>query len=375
MFSRYTRMRLRQSAIIVGIILIIGFCFLGVRTYSFFRTIGVAITQKTKAPKTTYTAALLGYGGGQHEGGYLTDTLIIAHLNFESKKALLVSIPRDLWVKLPTKSGEHFAAKVNTVYQLQLYPATFPDVAVKQYTSKDPNGLIKKTLTEISGLPIDAYVAIDFVAFQSIIDTLGGIDVQIENSFTDTEYPIEGKETDLCGKEEEDLPELEKIATESPVLAFPCRYETVSFNAGMNHLNGEQALKYARSRHAPEDGGDFARASRQQKVIEAVAKKLLTPTLLAKIPELMDQLETKVRTDVSYGEITSLLKQAPTADHYTLKKLILSDDNLLNSAYSQDGQYILIPEKGFFQWSEIKKRVRKLTIVIPTPTPNPNKAN
>lgn len=375
MFNRRTRIWVQKSAVVVGVLMVMGIGFLGIRTYRFFQKIGIAVSEKITAPKTTYTAALLGYGGGRHEGGFLTDTLMIAHLNFETKRALLVSIPRDLWVKLPTKSGEHFAAKVNTVYQLQLYPATFPDVAVKQYTQKDPNGLIKKTLTDISGLTIDSYVAIDFEAFQTIIDTLGGIDVEIANSFTDTEYPIEGKETDLCGKEEKDLPELEKIATESPVLAFPCRYETVSFNAGMNHLNGEQALKYARSRHALEDGGDFARASRQQKVIEAVAKKLLTPTFLAKIPTLMDRLESKVQTDASYGDLTKLLKQAPSAEQYTLKKLILSDDNLLKSAYSVDGQYILIPEKGFFQWTGIKKKIHKLTENIPTPTQSVKRTN
>lgn len=369
MLNRRTKFWFKRGVLIMGIILLVGVGVLGMRTYRFFRNIGVAVSKKITPPKTTYTTALLGYGGGGHEGGMLTDTLVIAHLNFETKKALLISIPRDLWVSLPTKSKEPFAAKINTVYQLQLYPATFPDVAVNKYTKNDPNGLMKKILADISGLSIDSYAAVNFAAFQTIINTLGGIDVEVSKSFTDTEYPIEGKETDLCGKEEKDLPELEKIATESPVLAFPCRYETVSFSAGLNHLNGEQALKFARSRHSLEDGGDFARASRQQKVIEAVTKKLLTPTFLTKIPTLMDQLESKVQTDASYTDLSKLLKEAPNAENYTLKKLILSDDNFLKSAYSQDGQYILVPKKGFFKWATIKNKIRNLTAPLPTPTP------
>lgn len=363
MINRATRYYLRYLVLALLVVVIILAAGFGMRTVRFFKNIGVVVQEKIiNKPKPTFTVALLGYGGGLHEGAYLTDTIIIGHLNYETKKALLVSIPRDLWVKLPTKSQEPFAAKINTVYQLQLFPETFPDVAVKKYTKNDPNGLIKKVLDEVTGLTIDSYLAVDFEAFTKIIDVLGGITINLDNGFEDKEYPIDGKENDLCGFEEGQLEEREKIATESVVLAFPCRYETIIFNAGINQLDAETALKFSRSRHSETDGGDFARAKRQQMVIQAVADKLLSPLYFPKIPTLMDSLEDEIKTDVSYQAISRMLKQAPQAKQYQLKKLILSTDNLLQTDFSDDGQYILIPKQGKFQWQAIKNRIKKLLI-------------
>ena len=371
MINRRAHFYLKKFTILFVILAISLFIFVGYKSFRFLNNIGVVIKEKTLSkPKTTYTSALLGYGGGVHDGAYLTDSIIIAHLNYQTKKAILVSIPRDLWVKLPTKSQEPFAAKINTVYQLQLFPKTFPDVNVKKYTNTDENGLIKKVLNDITGLDIDSVVAVDFQAFKTVIAELGGIDLYIDKSFTDEEYPIEGKEIDLCGKEEKDLEELEKIATESMVLAFPCRYETVSFTAGQAHLNEELALKYARSRHSMQDGGDFARAARQQKMIEATVNKLLSPIYLTKIPSLMDKLEKQVQTDISYNDLTDIIKQAGSAKEYKLAKIILSDSNLLTNTYSEDGQYILIPKQGFFQWQKIQNKIKG-----PTTTPQPTNLN
>ncbi len=362
MINRRLYFWFKKFLVVIGLVVLILVAFLSYKAFYFLKNIGVAVKEKVYTkPKNTYTVALLGYGGGFHEGAYLTDTIVIAHLNYQSKKALLISIPRDLWVKLPTKSGEPFAAKINTVYQLQLFPETFPDVAVKKYTKTDPNGLIKKTLRDVTGLTIDSYVAIDFESFQTVIDTLGGIDVDVKNSFEDKEYPIEGKETDLCGKQESDLEELEKIATESVVLAFPCRYETIKFSAGLNHFDGETALKFARSRHSLEDGGDFARAKRQQQVIEATVDKLLSPLFFPKLTNLMNGLEDKIQTDAVYTDLARVLKTAPSASQYKLKKIILSTDNFLTTDYSLDGQYILVPKKGVYQWQKIKQKISKLS--------------
>jgi len=363
---RYTRYFVLIGLVIAVIVVTI----MAFKTVRFFRNIGVVVTEKIiTRPKPTFTVALLGYGGGQHEGAYLTDTIIVAHLNYDTQKALLVSVPRDLWVKLPTKSGEPFAAKINTVYQLQLFPKTFPDVDVAKYTKNSDNGLMAKVLQDITGLTIDSYVAIDFEAFTKLIDILGGIDINLEKGFVDEEYPITGKENDLCGHEETELPELEKIATESVVLAFPCRYETISFQPGINHLDAETALKFSRSRHSLEDGGDFARAKRQQMVIEAVSEKLLSARFFPKIPQLMDELQSEIKTDASYSDITRLLKQAPFAKQYRLTKLILTTDNLLKTDFSSDGQYILIPKAGKFQWPKIQQKIRNL--MIPKVTPKP----
>ena len=361
MIRRGNRIYFKWFLLIVGVVIFFLIATLLFRTASFFKKIGVVVKEQViNKPRPNFTVALLGYGGPQHEGAYLTDTIIVGSVNYETKKAALISIPRDLWVKLPTISDEPFAAKINTVYQLQLFPETFPDVNVKKYTKNDANGLIKKVLSEVTGLTIDSYVAIDFDAFTKLIDLLGGIDINLEYGFEDKEYPVTGKENDLCGHEETELPELEKIATESMVLAFPCRYETISFEAGINHLDGETALKFARSRHSEIDGGDFARAKRQQMVIQAVSDKLLSPLYFPKITKIMHELENDIKTDASYQDITRALKQAPQANQYQLSKLILSTDNFLKPDYSDDGQYILVPKPGLFKWEKIQLKIKQL---------------
>ena len=71
--------------------------------------------------------------------------------------------------------------------------------------------LVKQAVQEVTGLQIDNYVAVSFDGFKKGVDLLGGMDVNVEKTFDDYEYPVDGKEKDLCGKEEKDLPELEKI--------------------------------------------------------------------------------------------------------------------------------------------------------------------
>ena len=215
--------------------------------------------QKPAPEKTTFNFLLLGYGGGAHEGTYLTDTMMVAHVDIKTKKATLFSIPRDLWVRLPTKSEADFHTKINAVYQMELFPKDFPDL------KQTP---VKTIISQITGLPIDGYVSVNFEGFTKAIDILGGIDVNIEKSFTDSEYPLDGKEKDLCDKDTEELfkkaepfttpgfnpedrnqqfkdsPKLEefvKNATDSPELAFPCRYEKLEFIKRITNMDGQTA--------------------------------------------------------------------------------------------------------------------------------------
>lgn len=326
-----------------------------------------------KKNKTSYNFLLLGYGGGVHEGTYLTDTMMVLHIDLNTKVVNLFSIPRDLWVKLPTKSGDDFHTKINAVYQLQLFPKDFPDL--KQVSAKE-------LISKISGLTIDGYISVNFSGFTKVVDILGGVDVNIENSFTDSEYPVDGKEKEMCDKDTEDLfkkaepfitpgfdpeaciqqfkdnPKLEefvKNATDSPELAFPCRYEKLEFQKGMTHMDGATALKYARSRHSETDGGDFNRARRQQQIIEAVKNKVLSIGFVSKIIPLMDEYKKDVKTDIGLDIIKKFLGQADKAKEFKINTLVLTDQDVLKNAVSEDGQYVLIPSEGIDNWTGIKK--------------------
>jgi len=118
--------------------------------------------------------------------------------------------------------------------------------------------LSKQIVSEVTGQPVNYALVIDFSGFQDIINTLGGIDVTVDRSFTDTKYPIAGKENDTCGAD--------------PTLA--CRYLTIHFEKGPTHMIGATALEFVRSREGDNgENTDFARSARQQKVIAAVGKK------------------------------------------------------------------------------------------------------
>lgn len=325
-------------------------------------------TKVIPAEKTSWNILFLGYGGFKedgtpHDGTYLTDTIISININTKTKKATLISIPRDLWVKLPTKSGEEFYAKLNSVYQNEIPDAYhYPDVLIS-------NSLTKNVVANIIGQPIDSIVTIDFYGFKRMIDVLDGIDVTVEKTFDDNQYPIDGKEADLCGKTEEEyqklLPELE--ATDSPELVMPCRFEKLHFDKGVVHMNGDQALKYARSRHSNEDGGDFARAARQQKVIEAVKSKMLSIGFISKIVPLLDEMKKHIKTDITSEEINKLGQEAISANQYKIDKIVLSDQNYLKDSYSKNGQWILISKDGINNFTTIKKEVKNSLLGI-TPT-------
>ena len=371
--------------IIVAIIFAFG-VFYYLKNFQFNNGAQTKSLIKPKPEKTVYNFLLLGYGGGSHDGTYLTDTIMIANIDIKVKKVTLFSVPRDLWVRLPTKSGADFHTKINAVYQLELFPKDFPDL--KQTSAKI-------TISQITGLPIDGYVSVNFAGFTKAIDILGGIDVEIKRSFTDPEYPIEGKEKELCDKDTEELfkkaepfitpgfnpeerdrqfkdnPKLEefvKNASSSPELAFPCRYEKLEFKQGLTHMDGSTALKFSRSRHSPEDGGDFNRALRQQQVIEAVKNKVISLGFIPKIIPLMDEFKRDVKTDIGMDIIKKFIGQADKSREFKITSFVLTDKNVFKNATSDDGQFILIPNEGMDNWKGIQIIIKNMIEAI-TPAP------
>ena len=371
--------------IIVAIIFAFG-VFYYLKNFQFNNGAQTKSLIKPKQEKTVYNFHLLGYGGGNHDGTYLTDTIMVANIDIKVKKVTLFSIPRDLWVRLPTKSGADFHTKINAVYQLELFPKDFPDL--KQTSAKI-------TISQITGLPIDGYISVNFQGFIKAVDILGGIDVEVRRSFTDPEYPIEGKEKELCDKDTEELfkkaepfitpgfnpeerdrqfkdnPKLEefvKNASSSPELAFPCRYEKLEFKQGLTHMDGSTALKFSRSRHSPEDGGDFNRALRQQQVIEAVKNKVISLGFIPKIIPLMDEFKRDVKTDIGMDIIKKFIGQADKSREFKITSFVLTDKNVFKNATSDDGQFILIPNEGMDNWKGIQIIIKNMIEAI-TPAP------
>lgn len=295
---------------------------------------------------------ILGIGGEGHDGPKLTDTIILASLNLKEPKVNLVSLPRDMW-------SFDIDGKINGAY-------------AKGESKKEGGGLTlaKSVVGKITGQNIDYVAVIDFSGFVKAVDIVGGLDIDVENTFDDYEYPITGKENDPCGNKEEDLANL---ATASSQLdAFPCRYEHLHFDKGMSHMDGETALKFVRSRHAQgEEGTDFARSQRQEKVIKAFMNKVFSLNIIVnptKAINLYDAVKNSIDTDVNQDELDDFIKLAGKFREAPLKSIVVDvgDQNknrgglLTHPDISEKYNYewTLVPRNGMDNYSEIQEYIR-----------------
>ena len=280
---------------------------------------------------------ILGIGGEKHENLKLTDTIIFTSIDKTNADTVMLSLPRDIWL-------ESLKTKVNTVYH---------------YGEEKKEGggfdLSKETVSQILNQPIHYAVIIDFEGFIKAIDLLDGIEVKIDRSFDDYKYPVPGKERDECDGD----------------LEYKCRYEHLHFDAGQKHMNGETALKFVRSRNAEgEEGTDFARSQRQQKVIKALAQKLFSyQTLLnpGKIMELKKTFGGHVKFDTQFNEdqitafLSLFLRFVRNKNEIRTISLDYGDEDspgfLYNPPIEEYKQWVLIPRAK--DWQEIQKYVEE----------------
>jgi LCP family protein required for cell wall assembly len=268
---------------------------------------------------------ILGIGGKGHEGAELTDTMIFASVSLTDRSITLVSIPRDVWIP-------EIRAKINSAYYWgNLQPERGGGL-----------NFAKEIVSKVTGQNIDYALVMDFSGFQDIIDTIGGIDVVIDNSFSDTKYPIAGRENDLCGGDP----------------TFACRYKTISFEKGTIHMDGATALEFSRSREGDNgENTDFARSARQQKIISAVGVKVLSFNTIVnpvKDYKILLAVKSSVETDLTPSAI-GILTKTVVGSRKNITSKVLPADLLINPSISNtyDRQYVLIPKTGSGKWEEI----------------------
>lgn len=361
--------------VVVALILllagVIGWSFLSSGSYVFQYVMSSG--PKFKTVDNRVNILLLGNAGGTHDGPQLTDSIIVASYHLESHKVTLFSVPRDLWV-------ETVKGKVNSVYE--------------RGEERPEGGLqfAKEEIGKLVGIPIQYGVRIDFNGFAKAVDLIEGIAVEVPKSFDDYNYPIEGKEDDLCGlvEKEVELSEEEagfyklktgkqkvlvdtnnKIATTSA--DFACRFEHIHFNKGKVQMNGETALKFVRSRMGTNgEGSDFARSRRQQLVIQAFRSKALSlETLInpGKIVGLVDTFGESIETDINKEIYLDFYNLAKSADK--VNSVVLGDLGEGKSAFEvgevgKYGAFVLVPPNADFSSVHelVKRRLDEDAIVV-----------
>ena len=301
-----------------------------------------------------YSILLLGRGGVGHPGGTLADTNILVRVDTANKKVAIISIPRDLWVKIPTDFDNETPHKFNEAYSIALstgYPNKRP-----KYKGFDGAGALSMVAAEtVTGIKPDYHAAVDFSSFTKIIDLLGGIDVESKVAWSDSFYPVKGKENETCGKTNEEIAsahanfsgfQLEK--------QFECRYETIEFNKGTNSLDGKTALKYVRSRHSGNYGGDFARSEKQFAVLKAAKNKLISKEAYKNRGKIIDNLFSMVKTNLTLSGVKELIALFSNSDNYEIVDIYLTEDNVLRESKNSQGQFILLPKAGVHNWSGVQ---------------------
>lgn len=262
---------------------------------------------------------LLGMGGAGHEGAYLTDTIIIASFQPKSKKVAMVSVPRDLVIPIPNYGWR----KINNIN-------AFAE-AKERGSGGETTG---QTISQVFDIPIHYYIRADFAGFKTLIDKLGGVSVYVDRGFTDYQYPTDD-----------------------------FKYQTLSFEEGWQVMDGEEALKFVRSRHGTNgEASDFARSRRQQKILVALKNKILSfSTLLnpLKIQNIYETLKDSISTNMEMWELARLNRLARGVDTEKIIHQVLdADPGGLLVAGSVDGAYILEPRTGNF--SELQFLVKNI---------------
>lgn len=239
-----------------------------------------------------------------------SDTMIIVNWDKANNIVNVLSVPRDLWVNIP---GYGYY-KLGSAYTLGS-------------GSDGPGGpqLAQKTLELNLGIDIDHYAAVSLQSFRKIVNRLGGVWVDVPTPLVDNAYPTDNY-----------------------------KYQRIYIPTGLQHMDGAEALEYARSRH---ESSDFGRSQRQEQVLMAIREQVTSKSSVTKIPSLIKELHGDVKTDLS---VPNIIKLAPAATDIHTNDIHSNtlDYNYLVPAQSSNGQSILLPPNN--NWQKLRSQIKSM---------------
>ncbi len=324
------RPRARGAVLVTALVVLI---LLGVILTTAQRVLAFGSAISTQAPLSTQTLYMntpdrvnllvMGYGGGNHDGANLTDSMLVMSLLPPSRHTSLISVPRDLWIQYPPNSGQF--AKINTVYQSGSNNGQNPQAGGDAAAQK---------VSLVTGLNVKYWMTINFTGFRELINSIGGIDVYVPDSFN------------ACYPKNDDA-------------NVDASWIKVQFNKGMQKMDGETAIRYARAREPLETCGlgtsqnlaeltDFGRSARQQIIIKAVLAKIKQISTWPSLLNATTALQHTIYTNLSLADLAEFSSKMDLNDPHTAH-IGLSDANVLQDATSNDGQAILLPQNNNWQ--------------------------
>ena len=247
-----------------------------------------------------------------------TDTLIVVSIDPVTKQVAMFSLPRDT-VDVPTPPGpaRHafgsvYTRKINAFWtsvhkRSDLFPGD-PNKNLPGY-----NGL-KAIMGNLYGLDIKYFVEVNFDGFKKIVDVMGGVTVNVQVPVSDDRFPsVDG------------------------------RLRRVYIPSGIQHMDGAEALRYARSRHG---SNDFDRGARQQRVLLSLREQANPQDLIPRIPELIDALQSAVSTDIPTNQIAPLLGLASQVDTKNIRSYVFAPPFYSSDTCNDPRGCVVLPKIG-----------------------------
>lgn len=242
-----------------------------------------AVSGPLPEPGGRVNILLVGVDSGAGRDHALSDTMMVVSVDPVGHTVSMVSLPRDL-VNAPLTTGVTYAPKLNSLMSFaERNPKTFPEGGMR--TLEDTVGLIL-------GIPIHYYVTADLASFESLVDALGGIDINVAKALDDPTYHGYGVKMGW------------------------------SVTAGPHHFNGSDALAYARIRH-PAGESDFTRQARQQALLIALRRQLASPDLVLRLPDLIATIGKDVETDLPRDQLPNLAAVASEIGPKSIYQLVV----------------------------------------------------
>lgn len=265
---------------------------------------------------------------GADNAAGLTDSIQVVSIDPVNKAMSMVSVPRDLYVE----DNAGIKSKINAIYNSAVAACTYSTTCNPEV---DAGGeAMKKVLTKALGVDVNYFARVDFGGLKQLVDTVGGIDIYVDQTLSDPGFPCDYDPRKPCG------------------------YTQV---AGNIHMTGSAALKYARCRNG-NCGNDFGRALRQQKVVVAIRSKAMSLGILAnpkKITELISVVGDHFRTDLKTSELVSVVKLVKEISDSKVSNAVIDNSATgpLLSTMNSRGEYVLVPKLGENDWTGVQEFV------------------
>ena len=261
-------------------------------------------------------------GEGDTTGQTLTDTVIVASIDAtRTKSAVLLSLPRDLYFLKTKKMGK---GRLNSMFRDYRSYLKFNRGMDEHSASMEALRELKDEIGHKLGLEIHHTIKVDFQGFIEAVDALGGVEIDVPEDIKDEEYPDNNY-----------------------------GFETFEISKGLQHLDGEPALKYARSRSTT---SDFSRSQRQQQILSALGQKAKEEKLYrqpGKIIDFFKIFSEHVQSTATIGELIGLAEAGKSLDRSRVIAMQLSDRNALYDSFIEPGGFLYTPPRDLFEGASV----------------------